>query len=216
MMSVTPRLTLLLGILLAAAAAFVVPRPGIATTTALAARPADCPAEVWERVVEAERTSREKKFGAMGAALGAFGLDKAAIEANQLRIWDELKRKRAEAPGGPKKKKNKQQQQPAEPVPKTASSGPFAGMREAFQKVYDEADQMGYAQAVALSASLENKGLLPKVVTAQQNATSVGATTLATSGEAEEMGKSATSSREPRQRRRPPKSKKSRQKGFGA
>ena len=51
--------------------------------THLRARPDDCPEEVWERIVEAERTSREKK-GQIGAAL--WGLDKNAIEKNQLRI----------------------------------------------------------------------------------------------------------------------------------
>jgi len=50
--------------------------------------------------------------------------------------------------------------------------GPFASLRTAWQKMYEEADRQGYAQAVALSANLENKGLLPKVVTANSEDTS--------------------------------------------
>ena len=60
--------------------------------TLLRARPDDCPEDVWERIVEAEQKSREKK-GQIGAAL--WGLDKGAIEQNQLRIWEELKERQA-------------------------------------------------------------------------------------------------------------------------
>ena len=115
--------------------------------TRLKARPDDCPEEVWERIVEAERNSREKK-GQIGAAL--WGLDKGAIEQNQLRIWEEL-RERQESGAKPTKK--------PEPAP---SNNPFAGVMKAFKDVYDEADAMGYAQAVALNKQLEDKGVLSK------------------------------------------------------
>ena len=115
--------------------------------TLLRARPDDCPEEVWDRIVEAERNSREKK-GQIGAAL--WGLDKGAIEQNQLRIWEEL-RERQESGAKPTKK--------PEPAP---NNNPFAGVMKAFKDVYDEADAMGYAQAVALNKQLEDKGVLSK------------------------------------------------------
>ena len=115
--------------------------------TLLRARPDDCPEEVWDRIVEAEQQSREKK-GQIGAAL--WGLDKGAIEQNQLRIWEEL-RERQESGAKPTKK--------PEPAP---SNNPFAGVMKAFKDVYDEADAMGYAQAVALNKQLEDKGVLSK------------------------------------------------------
>ena len=115
--------------------------------TRLRARPDDCPEEVWDRIVEAEQKSREKK-GQIGAAL--WGLDKGAIEQNQLRIWEEL-RERQESGAKPTKK--------PEPAP---SNNPFAGVMKAFKDVYDEADAMGYAQAVALNKQLEDKGVLSK------------------------------------------------------
>jgi hypothetical protein len=113
------------------------------------ARPDDCPEEVWERIVEAERNSREKK-GQIGAAL--WGLDKGAIEQNQLRIWEEL-RERQESGAKPTKKR---------PEVEAPSNNPFAGVMKAFKDVYDEADAMGYAQAVALNKQLEDKGVLSK------------------------------------------------------
>ena len=116
--------------------------------TRLRARPDDCPEEVWERIVEAERNSREKK-GQIGAAL--WGLDKGAIEQNQLRIWEEL-RERQESGAKPTKR--------TEPAP--SNNNPFAGVMKAFKDVYDEADAMGYAQAVALNKQLEDKGVLSK------------------------------------------------------
>ena len=116
--------------------------------TLLRARPDDCPEEVWDRIVEAEQQSREKK-GQIGAAL--WGLDKGAIEQNQLRIWEEL-RERQESGAKPTKR-------PEEPAP---SNNPFAGVMKAFKDVYDEADAMGYAQAVALNKQLEDKGVLSK------------------------------------------------------
>ena len=116
--------------------------------TLLRARPDDCPEEVWDRIVEAERNSREKK-GQIGAAL--WGLDKNAIEQNQLRIWEEL-RERQESGAKPTKRTE-------EPAP---SNNPFAGVMKAFKDVYDEADAMGYAQAVALNKQLEDKGVLSK------------------------------------------------------
>ena len=116
--------------------------------TRLKARPDDCPEEVWERIVEAERNSREKK-GQIGAAL--WGLDKGAIEQNQLRIWEEL-RERQESGARPTKRTE-------EPAP---NNNPFAGVMKAFKDVYDEADAMGYAQAVALNKQLEDKGVLSK------------------------------------------------------
>ena len=116
--------------------------------TLLRARPDDCPEEVWDRIVEAEQQSREKK-GQIGAAL--WGLDKGAIEQNQLRIWEEL-RERQESGAKPTKRTE-------EPAP---SNNPFAGVMKAFKDVYDEADAMGYAQAVALNKQLEDKGVLSK------------------------------------------------------
>ena len=117
--------------------------------TRLKARPDDCPEEVWERIVDAERNSREKK-GQIGAAL--WGLDKNAIEQNQLRIWEEL-RERQESGAKPTKRTE-------EPAP--SNNNPFAGVMKAFKDVYDEADAMGYAQAVALNKQLEDKGVLSK------------------------------------------------------
>ena len=96
--------------------------------TLLRARPDDCPEEVWQRIVEAERNSREKK-GQIGAAL--WGLDKGAIEQNQLRIWEELKERQASGARPTKKR-------PEEPAP--SSNNPFAGVMKAFKDVYDEAD----------------------------------------------------------------------------
>ena len=116
--------------------------------TLLRARPDDCPEEVWDRIVEAEQQSREKK-GQIGAAL--WGLDKGAIEQNQLRIWEEL-RERQESGAKP----TKRTEEPAQ------SNNHFAGVMKAFKDVYDEADAMGYAQAVALNKQLEDKGVLSK------------------------------------------------------
>ena len=118
--------------------------------TLLRARPDDCPEEVWDRIVEAEQKSREKK-GQIGAAL--WGLDKNAIEQNQLRIWEELRERQASGAKPTKKR-------PEEPAP--SSNNPFAGVMKAFKDVYDEADAMGYAQAVALNKQLEDKGVLSK------------------------------------------------------
>ena len=118
--------------------------------TRLKARPDDCPEEVWERIVEAERNSREKK-GQIGAAL--WGLDKNAIEQNQLRIWEELRERQA---SGAKPTKRKKEQ------PEKPNNNPFAGVMKAFKDVYDEADAMGYAQAVALNKQLEDRGVLSK------------------------------------------------------
>ena len=118
--------------------------------TLLRARPDDCPEEVWERIVEAERNSREKK-GQIGAAL--WGLDKGAIEQNQLRIWEELRERQA---SGAKPTKRKKEQ------PEKTNNNPFSGVMKAFKDVYDEADAMGYAQAVALNKQLEDKGVLSK------------------------------------------------------
>ena len=117
--------------------------------TLLRARPDDCPEEVWERIVEAEQKSREKK-GQIGAAL--WGLDKNAIEQNQLRIWEELRERQASGAKPPKRTA-----QPEKP-----NNNPFAGVMKAFKDVYDEADAMGYAQAVALNKQLEDKGVLSK------------------------------------------------------
>ena len=117
--------------------------------TLLRARPDDCPEEVWARIVEAERNSREKK-GQIGAAL--WGLDKGAIEQNQLRIWEELRERQARGA-----KPTKRTAQPEKP-----NNNPFAGVMKAFKDVYDEADAMGYAQAVALNKQLEDKGVLSK------------------------------------------------------
>eukprot|EP00633_Aureoumbra_lagunensis_P001534 CAMPEP_0197287108 /NCGR_PEP_ID=MMETSP0890-20130614/3160_1 /TAXON_ID=44058 ORGANISM="Aureoumbra lagunensis, Strain CCMP1510" /NCGR_SAMPLE_ID=MMETSP0890 /ASSEMBLY_ACC=CAM_ASM_000533 /LENGTH=175 /DNA_ID=CAMNT_0042756369 /DNA_START=150 /DNA_END=677 /DNA_ORIENTATION=- len=130
-------------------------------TFALLARPQECPEEIWLQIVEAEKKSREKKFGSVAAALGNVGLDKAAIEANQLRIWEELK-----------KRKDSPELKISETKKGETPEGPFASLRTAWQKMYEEADRQGYAQAVALSANLENKGLLPKVVTANSEDTS--------------------------------------------
>ena len=130
---------------LSTVAALRSPRP----STLLRARPDDCPEEVWDRIVEAEQQSREKK-GQIGAAL--WGLDKNAIEQNQLRIWEEL-RERQESGAKP----TKRTEQPA-----TTNNNPFAGVMKAFKDVYDEADAMGYAQAVALNKQLEDKGVLSK------------------------------------------------------
>ena len=118
--------------------------------TLLRARPDDCPEEVWDRIVEAERNSREKK-GQIGAAL--WGLDKKAIEQNQLRIWEELRERQASGAKPPKRT-----EQPETPP----NNNPFAGVMKAFKDVYDEADAMGYAQAVALNKQLEDKGVLSK------------------------------------------------------
>ena len=117
--------------------------------THLRARPDDCPEEVWDRIVEAEQKSREKK-GQIGAAL--WGLDKGAIEQNQLRIWEELRERQASGA-----KPTKRTAQPEKP-----NNNPFAGVMKAFKDVYDEADAMGYAQAVALNKQLEDKGVLSK------------------------------------------------------
>ena len=87
--------------------------------------------------------------GQIGAAL--WGLDKNAIEQNQLRIWEEL-RERQESGAKPTKR--------TEPAP--SNNNPFAGVMKAFKDVYDEADAMGYAQAVALNKQLEDKGVLSK------------------------------------------------------
>lgn len=88
----------------------------------------------------------------MGAALSNFGLDKGSIEENQLRIWEELKAKQA---SGAKPRKRTEAE--AAPAP-----GPFAGLKKAWDDAYKEADAQGYAQAVALNAKLEEKGILSK------------------------------------------------------
>ena len=118
----------------------------------LRARPEDCPEAVWERIVEAEQTSREKK-GQIGAAL--WGLDKGAIEQNQLRIWETLSEKQASGAKPPKRT-------PEAEAPEKPSTNPFAGVMKAFNDVYKEADAMGYAQALALNKQLEDKGVLSK------------------------------------------------------
>ena len=137
----------------AAAAALVAhPSPVRRAAMTARARPEECPPEVWERIVEAEANSREKKFGAVGAALSNFGLDKGSIEENQLRIWEELKAKQA---SGAKPRKRTEAE--AAPAP-----GPFAGLKKAWDDAYKEADAQGYAQAVALNKQLEDKGVLSK------------------------------------------------------
>lgn len=142
----------------------------LATRSRLYARPPDCPEPVWERVVEAERVSRQKKFGTMLGPLGN-ALDSSTVEANQLRIWDELKRRKeggevvVEAPKKP---------------------GFFDSMKQSLQSFYQEADAMAYSQAVALNKNLEDRGVLSKV------------------------------SKDPKDKQRPPATKKkSRGKGFG-
>ena len=86
-----------------------------------------------------------------------FGLDKDKIEENRLRIWEELKAKQASG-----EKPRRREDAAAEEVQK--APGPFAGLRKAWDDVYKEADAMGYAQAVALNAKLEKKGILPEVM----------------------------------------------------
>lgn len=127
----------------------------VAWTTRLNGRPTDCPEDLWNRIVEAERLSREKRFGSL---VGSVGIDQNAIDANQLRIWDEMKRQRAAIEAG------------ETPTTPRKEEGPFAGIKKAWQKLYEEADSMGYAQAIALSSTLENKGVLPRVVTKEQPA----------------------------------------------
>lgn len=123
--------------------------PLLVPSAPLCARPADCPEPVWERVVEAERVSREKKFGTMLGPLGS-ALDSSTIEANQLRIWDELKRRKE---GG-----EVVEAKPKEP-------GFFDGIKQSFASFYQEADAMAYSQAVALNKNLEDRGILSKVST---------------------------------------------------
>ena len=125
------------------------------------ARPEECPPAVWERIVEAEAKSREKKFGAVGAALSQFGLDKGSIEENQLRIWGELKAKQES--GAKPRTRAADAADAADAAP-----GPFAGLKKAWDDVYKEADAMGYAQAVALNAKLEGQGILPKAERRQE------------------------------------------------
>ena len=84
-----------------------------------------------ERIVEAEANSREKKFGAVGAALSNFGLDKGSIEENQLRIWEELKAKQA---SGAKPRKRTEAE--AAPAP-----GPFAGLKKAWDEYVGLGDE---------------------------------------------------------------------------
>lgn len=123
---------------------------------ALRERPEACPEPVWERICEAEQKSREKKFGSLAASMATFGLDSDAIEKNRLRIWEELEAKQASGAAPPPRKKAEAAADDAKPA------GPFAGIRKAWDDVYKEADAMGYAQAVALNAQLENKGVLSK------------------------------------------------------
>ena len=149
-------------VVVAAAGALVVPAPRRASLRR-AARPEECPEAVWERIVDAEQKSREKKFGSLAASLSTFGLDKEMIEENRLRIWEELKAKQA---SGAKPARR----EAAEAAPAAGAPGPFAGLRKAWDDVYKEADAMGYAQAVALNAQLENKGVLPKAAAADADA----------------------------------------------
>mmetsp|Transcript_430 Transcript_430/g.1212 ORF Transcript_430/g.1212 Transcript_430/m.1212 type:complete len:207 (-) Transcript_430:41-661(-) len=149
------------------AAAFVA--PSAVARQSLFARPPDCPEDVWTAVVEAERKSREKKIGPLGTALGA--LDARSIEANQLRIWEEVRKRRDDSSNNKKQRKKKNTaSSPPSPPEKEKEEGPFASLRNAWNKMYAEADAMGYAQALSLSADLENRGLLPKVVTANATA----------------------------------------------
>lgn len=117
------------------------------------ARPADCSEKVWAQIIEAERVSREKRYGNL---FGTLGTSQETIEANQLRIWEELKRRKNALNAG---EELPQQQSNEE------SGGLFANLKAAWKTIYEEADAMGYAQAVALSSKLENRGLLPRVVT---------------------------------------------------
>jgi len=135
-----------------------------APRTRLRACPEDCPPKVWAQVVEAEAASREKKFGMMGAALAGFGLDKSAIEENQLRIWEELK---ARAEANPAKKSGKRSLKSgdapaAAEVAAPAVPGMFSNLKAAWDTMYKEADGLAYAQALKLNSDLEGKGLLPK------------------------------------------------------
>ena len=82
-----------------------------------------------------------------------MSFDKDAIEANRLRIWEELAAKQASGAKPPKRR---------EADATAAPDGPFAGLKKAFADSYKEADAMAYAQAVALNKNLEDRGILDK------------------------------------------------------
>ena len=153
----------------------------------LAARPADATEEEWEVVVEAERVSRAKKYGPAAQAMEVMNKD--MIEKNQLLIWEEFSRRRGSAPAPPRASRRKKTkgfapsssaaprsaasaplpEAPAAPAPAPAPAPGFLGrLAESAKQLYDEADAMGYASAVAVSADLENRGILPRVVTAER------------------------------------------------
>ena len=155
----------------------------------LAARPADATEEEWEVVVEAERVSRAKKYGPAAQAMEV--MNKEMIEKNQLLIWEEFSRRRGSAPAPPRASRRKKTkgfapsssaaprsaapaplpEAPAAPAPAPAPAPGFLGrLAESAKQLYDEADAMGYASAVAVSADLENRGILPRVVTAERDA----------------------------------------------
>ena len=99
---------------------------------------------------EAERNSREKK-GQIGAALWG------PIRARSRRTNWHLGELRARQASGAKPPKRT-----AQPETPPSNNNPFAGVMKAFKDVYDEADAMGYAQAVALNKQLEDRGVLSK------------------------------------------------------
>lgn len=183
-------------------------------------QPADASSEEWKVVVDAEKASREKKYGPLAGVL----IGKAEIEQNQLRIWEALREKRnaAAAAGtresrrnakklnkGSSKRKNKDSSA-LEALPlegKTSgsagNSAPASssfglelvdGLLNKMATAFPEADAMARYSAEGLNSKLEDAGVLEKVTSSPSaSALSAGSSDRGL-GESESSDKAPTKS----------------------
>lgn len=147
-------------------------------------KPKDATEEDWQLVVDAEKASREKRYGPLANVL----LSNENIEENQLRIWNSLKEKRtaAEITGTranrrAKKKKGGKQVRVASfsettplPSPKPVNTEEPSSVPGVFESLmgkamaataaaFPEADVAARIQAENLNSALEDAGVLERI-----------------------------------------------------
>lgn len=153
------------------------------------ARPDGVSGEDWQVVVDAEKASRERKYGPLAGVL----IGKAEIEQNQLRIWEALSEKRdaAAAAGTRESRRNAKKlnkgsskrakqassvpatmplgkQVPAASVDSAPASPSFGlglvdGLLNKAAAAFPEADALARVSAEGLNAKLEDAGVLEKL-----------------------------------------------------
>ena len=134
-------------------------------------RPADCSAEEWAMIVEAEKSSRARAFGGLlGGA--ADVLDGEAVKENQLKIWATLQERRAASAKkdasfkgmGARPGRRRDADRPAPPPPEAAAAPEPPKKKDGwFTNFWEEADQLAYVQASQVNSALEKAGVLEKV-----------------------------------------------------